>query len=137
MKKLTPNLIVDDIETSLPFWVERLGFQQVAAVPEDGTGGPDDGPTEGKKLGFVILVRDTVELMLQSRASLAKDLPAIADGPYRSIFYLEVADLAPIHQALDGWPILETRTTPYGAHELITDDPAGNRVFFAVHPEKK
>ena len=72
MKKLTPNLIVDKIEDSLPFWVQRLGFEKTVEVPA------------GERLGFVILQRGDVELMLQSRASLAKDVPAIADGPHRA-----------------------------------------------------
>lgn len=122
MKKLTPNLIVNKIEDSLPFWVDRLGFEKTVEVPE------------GKHLGFVILQRGGVELMLQSRASLAKDVAAIADAAYRSVLYIEVADLAPIREALSGWPTAAAeRTTPYGAREIIVRDPDGNSVFFAQH----
>jgi hypothetical protein len=82
----------------------------------------------------VILHRDDVEVMLQSRASLAKDVPAIADGSYRSVLYIEVPKLAPIQKALSGWPpAAPERTTPYGARELIERDPEGNAVFFAEH----
>ena len=67
----------------------------------------------------MILQRGDVELMLQSRASLAKDVPAIADGSYRSVLYIEVPDLAPIRKALTGWPPRGTRThDPYGAKEM-------------------
>ena len=51
LNKLTPVCIVDRIEDSLPFWVERLGFTQVAEVPD------------GDALGFVILVRDEVTVI--------------------------------------------------------------------------
>jgi uncharacterized glyoxalase superfamily protein PhnB len=122
MKKLTPNLIVEKIENNLPFWIDRLGFEKTAEVPE------------GKSLGFVILQRDGVEVMLQSRASLAKDVPAISDGSYRSVLYIEVADLAPIRKALKGWPpTAPERTTFYGAREIIVRDPEGNPVFFSQH----
>jgi uncharacterized glyoxalase superfamily protein PhnB len=122
MKKLTPNLIVDSIEASLPFWVDRLGFTRQTEVPE------------GDRLGFVILTRGPVELMLQSRASVQKDVAPLADGPYRSALYLEVDDLAPIRAALAGWPlVVPERTTFYGARELIVRDPAGNAVSFASH----
>jgi catechol 2,3-dioxygenase-like lactoylglutathione lyase family enzyme len=122
MKKLTPNLIVNKIEDSLPFWIDRLGFEKTVEVPE------------GKQLGFVILQRGDVELMLQSRASLAKDVPAIADAAYRSVLYIEVANLAPIRKALSGWPpAAAERTTAYGAREIIVRDPDGNSVFFAQH----
>ncbi len=105
MKKLTPNLIVNKIEDSLPFWIDRLGFEKTVEVPE------------GRQLGFVILQRGDVELMLQSRASLGKDVPAIAEAAYRSVLYIEVANLAPIRKALSGWPpAVAERTTPYGAH---------------------
>src|SRR5438105_3742541 len=61
MNKLTPNLIVDDIEACLPFWTS-LGFTKTVEVPD------------GDRLGFVILVNAPVELMLQTRASVAKDV---------------------------------------------------------------
>ena len=122
MKKLTPNLIVDRIEDSLPFWVQRLEFEKVAEVPHQ------------DQLGFVILKRGATELMLQSRASLRQDVPEIADGPQHSVLYFEVADLAPIRKALEGWPrVAPERTTFYGAREIIVRDPAGNVVFFSAH----
>ena len=70
MNKLTPNLIVEGIEACLPFWTERLGFERTVEVPQ------------GERLGFVILKRGPVEVMLQSRASLATDVAPIADGPH-------------------------------------------------------
>jgi uncharacterized glyoxalase superfamily protein PhnB len=122
MKKLTANLIVDAIEPCLAFWVERLGFATTVEVPD------------GDRLGFVILRRDAVELMLQTRASLAKDVPTISDGPYRSVLYIDVTDLAALRVALEGWPlVVPERETFYGAHELIVADPAGNHIFFAAH----
>ena len=37
--KITPVLVVEEIESCLPFWVDRMGFQNVAQVPEgDGIG---------------------------------------------------------------------------------------------------
>jgi catechol 2,3-dioxygenase-like lactoylglutathione lyase family enzyme len=122
MNKLTPNLIVDSIEDGLKFWVDRLGFEKTVEVPE------------GDRLGFVILKRGDLELMLQSRASVAKDVAAIAEGPHRAVLYFEVADLQPIKQALRGWPtLIDERTTFYGARETVVRDPAGHVVFFAAH----
>jgi uncharacterized glyoxalase superfamily protein PhnB len=122
MNKLTPNLIVDSVEECLRFWVDRLGFARTVEVPH------------GDRLGFVILKRGDVELMLQSRASLQQDVPPIADGAYRAVLYVDVPDLAPIREALTGWPLVTPeRTTFYGARELIVRDPAGHVVFFAAH----
>lgn len=122
MNKLTPNLIVESIEACLPFWVGRLGFEKTLEVQDE------------ERLGFVVLKHGTLELMVQSRSSLAKDVPEIASGPHRAVLYLEVADLAPIRDALEGWPrVAPERTTFYGSRELIVRDPEGHVVFFAKH----
>jgi uncharacterized glyoxalase superfamily protein PhnB len=122
MNKLTPNLIVDSIEANLPFWCERLGFEKTVEVPA------------GAVLGFVILKRGAVEVMLQSRASVETDVPPIAAGAHRSALYFQVDDLAPIRKALAGYPeVVPERTTFYGAREIIVNDPAGNAVFFSFH----
>ena len=122
IEKTTVNLIVPDISACLPFWRDRLGFQVTVEVPH------------GDGVGFVILERDGTSVMLQSQASLAEDVQAIAGRPYRSVLYVSVRDLTPIRQALRDWPqVCAERTTFYGARELIVEDPAGNVVFFAAH----
>jgi uncharacterized glyoxalase superfamily protein PhnB len=124
MKKLTPVLIVDRIENSLPFWCDRLGFTRQAEVPH------------GDTLGFVILTSGPVEVMLQSRASVKDDVPALAAESYRSALFIEVADLAPLRTATRGLPTLfEERTTPYGAREIGVRDPEGNAILFAQFGE--
>jgi hypothetical protein len=120
--QVTTNLIVDEIEPCLPFWIERLGFQKSVEVPHEG------------RLGFVILKHGDAELMLQTRASLASDIAPFGAGPYRGLLYITVDDLEPIRQALKGYPlVVPERTTFYGARELIVKDPAGNGVCFAAH----
>ena len=100
----------------------RQGFEKTVEVPH------------GSSLGFVILKRDAVELMLQSRASVAEDVAPLAAHKHRSVLYLDVADLAPVRRALEGWPpLVPERTTFYGAREIIVEDPAGNAVFFSSH----
>lgn len=125
MKKLTPVLYVEHIEPALPFWVDRLGFQQVMEVPE------------GDALGFVILAKDGVEVMYQTRASVANDIPALANTPMRgSLLFIEVGDLDAIERALQGIePVVPRRTTFYGADELVVREPAGNVVTFAQFGE--
>jgi catechol 2,3-dioxygenase-like lactoylglutathione lyase family enzyme len=120
--QLTANLIVESIEACLPFWVDRLGFKKSVEVPHAGG------------LGFVILKRDDIELMLQTRASLAEDIAPFGKETYRAVLYIKVDDLEPIRKALAGYPlVVPERTTFYGAHELIVKDPAGNGVCFGAH----
>jgi len=121
--KITPVLIVEEIEKSLPFWVERAGFAKVAEVPE------------GDKLGFVILVRDGAELMMQSVESVRKDAPQFApQGQSHSVgLFVEVDDFADVRKRLEGYPIaLPERTTFYGMREIGVREPSGHTVVFAA-----
>jgi hypothetical protein len=122
MKKLSPVLVVDEIEPCLPFWVDRLGFEKTTEVPE------------GSKLGFVILVKDGVEVMYQSRASVEKDVPALLSGPggQRIGLFIEVSDVGAVERALKGFDvILPRRRTFYGMDEIGVREPGGNPVIFA------
>ena len=125
MRSMTPVLAVDAIEPCLTFWVDRLGFRKVAEVPHEGA------------LGFVILVRDEVTVMLQSRASVAADLTTLSAAEQRTqdLLYLKCDDLDAVIEALDGLePAVPRRETFYGAHEVGYRDPAGNVVLFSVTP---
>jgi uncharacterized glyoxalase superfamily protein PhnB len=127
MKKLTPVLLVEEIEPSLPFWVHRLGFKKTVEVPE------------GQKLGFVSLAKDNVEIMYQSRASLEKDVPALAKGSFRSstVLYIQVPSLDEILPRLEGVEVVvPVRKTFYGANEIGVREPAGNVIIFAAFEEK-
>jgi hypothetical protein len=120
-KKLTPVLMVEAIEPCLPFW-EGLGWTKVADVPH------------GDALGFAILVKDDVELMYQSRASVAADLPALGALPMGGTFlFLEVDDLDAVIAQLGAAPVANPRrTTFYGMEEIAVHEPGGNVVIFAM-----
>jgi uncharacterized glyoxalase superfamily protein PhnB len=120
--KLTPVLIVDDIESALPFWVERMGFEKTVEVPE------------GERLGFVILAREGAELMLQTKASVQKDEPKFAEETASRVtsLFIEVDDFEDVLRRLRGYPIaMEERTTFYGMREIGLFDPGGHIVIFA------
>ncbi|HET6764564.1 MAG TPA: VOC family protein [Longimicrobiaceae bacterium] len=122
MKKLTPVLYVEQIEPALPFWVDRLGFTKTAEVPH------------GDALGFVILQRDGVEVMYQTRDSVAADNAAVADTPMGgSMLFIEVENLDEVERALAGMEMLmPRRKTFYGSEEIAVREPAaGNPVTFA------
>ena len=121
LTSLTPVLLVEAIEPVLAFWVDRLGFKKTVEVPHE------------DRLGFVILERDAVKVMYQTRASMSADIPPLAGGPQRGSFlYIDVDDLDAIARALQGiTPVIPRRKTFYGAEELIVREPAGNPVTFA------
>lgn len=121
MQKATAVLCVEEIEPVLPFWMDRLGFEKTAEVPH------------GDRLGFVILQRGGVEIMYQTRDSVAEDVPLLAGTPMGgTLLFVQVDDLDEVARALDGIePVVPRRKTFYGADELIVREPAGNVVTFA------
>lgn len=122
IKQITSVLIVDAIEPVLPLWEEQLGFSRVAEVPHEG------------RLGFVILVREGAQVMLQTRASLAVDLPKVAARAPSSVLYVDVASLEPAAAAVASAELLvPERTTSYGAREIWVCDAAGQILGLAEH----
>lgn len=122
IKRVTPVLYVEEIEPCVKFWVERLGFEKTVEVPD------------GQRLGFVILQKGNIELMYQSFASAAKDVPALAKDVSggRTFLYVEVDNLDELIAAMKGVNVvLPVRTTFYGAKELGVKDPAGHMIVFA------
>jgi len=122
MKKLPPVLVVEEIEPCLPFWIDRLGFEKTVEVPE------------GSRLGFVILQKDDVEVMYQTRESVEKDIPTLLPerGGHPVALFIEVSDVAAVERALEGAEIiLERRRTFYGMDEVGAREPGGNAVIFA------
>lgn len=121
LKRITPVLLVDEIEPCVPFW-EALGFDKTADVMHEG------------RLGFVILEKSGLEIMYQTRASIASDLPALADAPGGGTYlFLEVMDLDQTIEAVEGAPIVfPRRKTFYGMEEIGVREPGGNAVTFAM-----
>ncbi|MBZ5679526.1 MAG: VOC family protein [Acidobacteriia bacterium] len=122
VKRITPVLFVEDVEPCVKFWVERLGFQKTAEVPD------------GNKLAFAMLQKGNVELMYQSYASADKDVGAISQlvrkGP--TFLYVEVESLDETIAAVKGAEVvMPVRKTFYGATEISIKDPAGHFVTFA------
>lgn len=121
--KITPVLIVDQIERSLAFWVERMGFEKTVEVPE------------GDRLGFVILKCEGAEVMLQTVESLRKDEPKFLPkaGANVASLFIEVTDFEDTVKRLAGYSIaMPERKTFYGMREVGVFEPSGHVVIFAV-----
>jgi uncharacterized glyoxalase superfamily protein PhnB len=122
VKKITGLLLVDEVESCVKFWKERLGFEVAIEVPE------------GDKIGFVSLQKAGVELMYQSYASVEKDSSFLAQsypkGP--TFLYIEVESLEDVIAATKGARVvMPERKTFYGAREIGVKDPAGHVLTFA------
>lgn len=119
--KITPVLFVEKIEPTLPFWVERLGFEKTVEVPE------------GSELGFVIFQKGDAELMFQTRTSVEKDLPQMAEfATPRAGTFIEVDDFDDLLKRMGGADIImQERKTFYGMREILVREPGGNIICFA------
>ena len=121
--KITPVLIVAEIEKSLPFWMDRMGFTKTVDVPE------------GDRLGFAILALDGAELMLQTVESVRKDAPQFAPEARanNAALFVELENFDDVRKRLEGYPIaLPERTTFYGMREIGVFEPGGHIVVFAA-----
>jgi uncharacterized glyoxalase superfamily protein PhnB len=122
VKRLTPNLYTDDVESCVKFWVERMHFEKTAEVPDGG------------KLAFAALQKENIELMYGSYASLEKE-PAVSAGGYQkgtSFLFLEVDDLDAVLDAMKGAPmVVPLHQTFYGSTEFTVKDPAGHLITVA------
>src|SRR6202790_73391 len=123
VKKITPVLLVNEIEPILPFWIDRLGFTKTIEVPD------------GNKLGFVAFQKGTAEVMYQTYASVKKDAPpamAAASRKGPTYLYLEVDNLDAVLAAMkDVQKVIPERTAFYGMREFAVQDPAGHFITFA------
>ena len=127
LKSLTPVLIVDAVEPCVDFWMQRLGFTKPNEVPGD------DG-----KLVFAILQKDGIEIMYQTKASVAADNPAQRGeltGHSTGLFITVPSkdDLDAVEKAVKGAPMVKERhQTFYGSTEFYIREPGGNVVGFAA-----
>jgi catechol 2,3-dioxygenase-like lactoylglutathione lyase family enzyme len=121
--RLVPELLVADIQTSLRFWRDLLGFSIHYDRPEE---------------GFAYLELDGVEVMLEQRNEKARQwLTGGLESPLgRGIsFQIQVDSIGPILSRLEqaGWPLFMAREEKWyragaietGQWQFLVQDPDG------------
>ncbi|MCB0400991.1 MAG: VOC family protein [Flavobacteriales bacterium] len=90
LKSLTPNLMVNDVEETIEFYTDMLGFTLLMTVPETG------------KLDWAMVKRNEVVIMFQSKKSLSSELPRLAgEKPGGGLtFYIKVDRITEVHEEL-------------------------------------
>jgi uncharacterized glyoxalase superfamily protein PhnB len=123
VKRITPVLLVKEIEPLVPFWVGRLGFAKTIEVPDD------------EKLAFVTFQKGSAEVMYQTYASVQKDAPkdvSATAGKGPTYLYMEVDNLDAVLAAMkDVKIVMPVRTAFYGMREFSVQDPGGHFITFA------
>src|SRR5437588_179002 len=106
--------MVADVEKAIQFYRDNLGFTVIITVPE----------SEAKV--FAMLQRDQVELMLQSKASLMTDIPAVGSRAINPsiVLYIEVDDIHEFHDKVKASVeiVKPLGSTFYGMTEFYVKD---------------
>ena len=122
-KKLTPNLLVANVERSLAFYVETLGFARGMTVPD------------ASPFVFAAVTSGEVEIFLNDAATAVKEYPAFAGKPLGATgtMYIELEGVDALHERIKS---SATITMPlvtqfYGMREFGILDPDGYVITFA------
>ena len=121
VKRATPVLFVDSVAATRDFF-RRAGFEVTVEIPD------------GRTLGFSILERDGVQVMVESRdnANEAAAIRSKSKKAAASHVFVEVDDLDALIAALGRAEILvERHKTFYNSDELTYQEPGGHLVTFA------
>jgi catechol 2,3-dioxygenase-like lactoylglutathione lyase family enzyme len=123
LNKLTPNLVVSDLQRSLAFYRDVLGFTVAMVVP-------DEPPHV-----FAALRSGAVEIFLNARESAVSEYPAFTERPLGGTLTLFI-DVKGIHDVHDSLRSRVTIVMPlekkwYGVTEFAFEDPDGYIITFA------
>jgi uncharacterized glyoxalase superfamily protein PhnB len=127
-ESIAPVLIVERVEPTRDFFRDRLGFTQTAVVTHDDA------------LGFAMLEKDGVTVMIQSHASVIDDVGHDAaravnetlSGRGAATLFISVSDVELVVPAIaDADVVVPLRKTFYGMHEITVREPGGHAVTFA------
>jgi lactoylglutathione lyase len=131
LKRITTNLMVEDVAKTIRFYEDVLGFQTLTTVP-----GTDEG-----ELGFAIVRRDAVELMFQSRKSLSENVPALTGAPIGAsqTLFIDVENIDNLYRQLQGKVtiVVDMHTTFYSTKEFYFRDINGYILSFAESLDTK
>ena len=123
LTKLTPNLIVSDVQRSLAFYRDVLGFTVGATVPD------------ASPYVFAIVQSGPVEVFLNAPEPAIAEYPAFKGRPIGGTLtlFIEVVDIARAHASLKDRVkvVMPLEHKWYGVTEFAFEDPDGYLITFA------
>lgn len=123
LKKLTPNLVVSNVERSLGFYCGVLGFTREMTVPEEGP------------YVFASVQSGAVEIFLNAREPAVDEYPAFKDRPLGGTLtlYIEVSGVEQLYEALRSRVnvTMPLEKKWYGVTEFAFEDPDGYVITYA------
>ena len=128
LNSLTPNLMVNDVEETIEYYTDVLGFTLLMTVPETG------------KLDWAMVKRNDVVIMFQTKKSLTSGLPRMAsEKPGGGLtFYIKVDRISEIHEELynnEAEIISDLESTFYNTIEFSVVDVNGYILTFSEEQE--
>ena len=130
MKKITPNIMVADVNATVDYYKNNLEFETVMVVDEE----KGDGAS-GKPLVWAMLKNGDVEIMLQRQDVFIAELPEMEGREIGGTFtlYVSMQDVKSFHDKIkDKVEIVkEMHKTFYGADEFVIRDLNGYIIYFA------
>lgn len=122
-RKLTPNLIVNDVLRSREFYVGVLGFQPAMSVP-------DAAPYV-----FASVTSGPIEIFFNERNLAVQEYPLLSGRPIGATgtMFIEVEGVDALYEQLQGrvTVVMPLVTKPYGMREFAITDPDGYLITFA------
>jgi uncharacterized glyoxalase superfamily protein PhnB len=122
-KKLTPNLVVANVERSLAFYVDTLGFARGLTVPEQ------------SPFVFASVTSGALEIFFNDASTAIKEYPSFEGKPIGATgtMFIEMEGIDAFHEAVKAkvtitMPIV---TQWYGMREFAIEDPDGYVITFA------
>ncbi len=116
---ITTNIMVKNVKETIQFYEQKLGFQKVLSVPE-----------EGEVLNFAILVKDKISIMLQEQNNLIEEYSTLKTGEIVPTFtlFITVDNVEEMYHNLKEKVKIakELHKTFYGKDEFAIFDNNGN-----------
>lgn len=118
-KEVTTNIMVKNVYDTIKFYEEKLGFQKVLSVPE-----------EGEKLDFAIVRKDAISIMFQEQQNLIEEYPTLKTKEIKPTFtlFIKVTNAKEMYDTLQKKVHVakEIHKTFYGKEEFAIFDNNGN-----------
>ena len=123
LKKLTPNLVVSNVERTAAFYCDVLGFARITTVP--------DAPP----YAFTILQSGPVEIFLNAPEPAISEYSAFKGRPLGGTLtlFIEVSDIDALYESLKSRVsiVMPLEKKWYGVTEFAFEDPDGYIITYA------
>ena len=121
--KITPNLIVSNVERSLAFYTDVLGFARGMTVPEQ------------PPFAFASVTSGPVEIFFNDRSTVSKESPQMAGLAFGggNTMFVELEHVDALHDRIRPMVkvVMPIATQWYGMREFAITDPDGYVITFA------